>query len=156
MLHSDGHYETSEEHVVGGVEIIDGDLARGHDSQHGQQYHGNHRGHRQGQGLCQPVDSHQQDAVGTSQGLANLRINGEEQDRRQEKWRQQNHPGAPEYSNEILQRSFLKDKSYEKMTKVWPSKNILALFIFRNREILTILRLNPASSPCCKPENIKY
>ena len=27
VFHSNGHYETSEEHVVGGVEIIDGDLA---------------------------------------------------------------------------------------------------------------------------------
>ena len=84
-----------------------------------------------------PVDSHQEDAVGTSQSLANLGIDRQEEDGREDEWRQKNHPGTPEYSNEILQRSFLKDKSYEKMTKVWPSKNILALFIFRNREILT-------------------
>ena len=106
VLHSDGHDETSEEHVVGGVELVDGHLACRHDPQHGQQHHRDHRGHGQGQGLRQPVDSHQQDAVGTSQSLANLRINREKQDGRQNKWRQEDHPGTPEYSNEILQRSF--------------------------------------------------
>ena len=59
VLHSDGHYQTAEEHVVGGVEIVDRHLSRGHDPQHWQQDHREHRGHWEGQGLCKPVGGHE-------------------------------------------------------------------------------------------------
>ena len=76
MLHGDGHDEAPEEHVVGGVEIVDGDLSCthttrymspvdsgashtcGHDPQQRQQHHRHHGGDGQGQGLRQPVGRH--------------------------------------------------------------------------------------------------
>ena len=59
VLHRYGHDESPEEHVVGGVEIVDGHLSRGHDPQHWQQDHREHRGHWEGQGLCKPVGGHE-------------------------------------------------------------------------------------------------
>jgi hypothetical protein len=83
---------TPKEHVVGGVEVVDGHLACGHDAEEGQghlqivhpitnivsqseermnsvqpqiSHHGNHGCDGQGERLSHPVASHHQDDVGT-------------------------------------------------------------------------------------------
>ena len=42
VLHRHGHDESPEEHVVGGVQIVDGDVPSGHQTQERQTHHRNH------------------------------------------------------------------------------------------------------------------
>ena len=60
--------------TVGGVEIVDGDLAGGHEAEQGQSHHGDHGGDGQWQGLRHPVDGHQHDKVGALHGLHYLGV----------------------------------------------------------------------------------
>ena len=76
-----------------------------HDPEQGEEDHGDHGGDGERESLSEPVGGHQEDGVGAAQRLARIWAQGEQEERREQKWSQEHHPCSPKYSDEVLQRS---------------------------------------------------
>ena len=50
------------------------------------------------------TDRHEEDGVAAFQRLRHLGVPRQEEERREEEWGEQDHPGAPEHRDEVIQR----------------------------------------------------